>query len=306
MHVSVDHRVAGRFKVERIKAGTGEVVQSLEFKNLITDLGLNALGTTPTSGFTYVSTNSTAPSVLDTTLPGFLAATSTVSATTGANTNVSPYWVEQSTTRRFAAGAAAGNLTKVGIGWTPNSVDGLWSSALIVDGSGNPTTITVLPDEFLDVTYTLRYYPPLTDSSYTVTINGTAHTISARVSSVTTRRVDIAQYFMKLQSSALSLYSGAGIALGPVTGVPTGAASSTSGGAVSLVAYVNNSLQRTGSVSLGLSSGNLAGGITGMRLSMPSSSALACDTQMVISPAIPKDDTKTLTLTFSVSWSRYP
>lgn len=298
-----NYQVAGHFKLQRIKADTGEVVQTLEFKNLITDLGLNYVGSNVPIYYAYVSTNSTPPSVSDTSLSGFRAYTGTVQSDTKNSLSTSPYWIEQTQVYRFSAGAASGNLTKVGVGWTSNSVSGLWSSALIVDGSGNPTTLTVLADEFLDVSYTLRYYPPLADSTAVVSISGVNYTVTTRAALITNR--DIRMTTSMSIGGYSTVYSGP-VTLGPVTGTITGSTSYTSGASLNSSAYVDGSLRHVGTMTLGLSSGNVPGGITGMLISAPSGSFLGCPVQMTFSPAIPKDATKTLSLNLSISWSRYP
>lgn len=58
---------------------------------------------------------------------------------------------------QFDKGAAKGNIAELGVG---NNTQGnpLWSRSLVLDKSGNPTTITVLEDEFLTVTYEVRRY----------------------------------------------------------------------------------------------------------------------------------------------------
>lgn len=58
---------------------------------------------------------------------------------------------------QFNKGAAKGNISEIGVG---NNTDGnpLWSRTLILDHSGNPTSITILEDEYLTVTYEARRY----------------------------------------------------------------------------------------------------------------------------------------------------
>ena len=58
---------------------------------------------------------------------------------------------------QFDKGAAKGNISEIGVG---NNTQGnpLWSRSLILDKSGNPTSITILEDEYLTVTYEARRY----------------------------------------------------------------------------------------------------------------------------------------------------
>jgi hypothetical protein len=60
----------------------------------------------------------------------------------------------------------------VGVGYTGASTYLLFSRALILDGGGSPTTITILSDETLDVTYEFRMYPKETDNTGAVTFTG--------------------------------------------------------------------------------------------------------------------------------------
>ena len=64
----------------------------------------------------------------------------------------------------FARGAAAGNISEISmeIANNSNSPAATWCRALVLDEHGSPTTITVLADEVLTVTYELRrwFNPP--------------------------------------------------------------------------------------------------------------------------------------------------
>lgn len=53
-------------------------------------------------------------------------------------------------------GAAAGNVSEISAGFSNNKYTKGFTRALILDTSGNPTTITVLADEVLIVTYEIR------------------------------------------------------------------------------------------------------------------------------------------------------
>ena len=60
-------------------------------------------------------------------------------------------------TVQFDKGAAKGNIAELGVGDNTQG-NPLWSRSLVLDKSGSPTTITVLDDEFLTVTYEARRY----------------------------------------------------------------------------------------------------------------------------------------------------
>ncbi|GAG45715.1 unnamed protein product, partial [marine sediment metagenome] len=99
-----------------------------------------------------------------------------------------PYYGSQTRTWRFDEGDAAGILAEAGIGRGNCNIDGsdLWSRALIKDGAGDPTTIEVTANEWLDVSYQLRLYPGhLIDDTGSVLISGQSHDYVMRSSLVT-------------------------------------------------------------------------------------------------------------------------
>lgn len=150
------------------------------FPNLITNQGLNYVGQYSTYlSACQVGTSSTAPANSDTGLVGFLVGTTTVQSTTYGAAASSPYYGKITLVFRFATGVAAGNLSEVGVGRAATG-SVLFSRALIVDGVGTPTTITVLSDEILDVTYELRLYVPLVDVTGSTTLNGISRSYTIR------------------------------------------------------------------------------------------------------------------------------
>lgn len=305
------HKYDGFYTLRKYKAATNELVQEIgPIKNDITDIGLNRVGTTSAFTAMFVGTGTVPQDPTQTQMSNFLGYTlnmSQMTATTRSPT--SPYWVQLATTARFAAGSATGNLTEVGIGWStsgsPTSVTNrIWSRALIVDALGNPVTLTVLSDEYLDVTYSLRYYPPLDDSTYTFNISGVPYDVTARVAVVNTANVTLG---VMNTIYAATAYFGA-TALGSVTGSITGSSGSAALGRFDATAYSNNSLKHTYTSTTGLPGGNGSGGITAMELGAVlqlGSWLNATGFQYVISPAIPKDNTKILTLNCEQSWGRY-
>jgi hypothetical protein len=171
-----------RLKVRRLDGSTK--VDTGWFPNLITDNGLDLVYNTPAGTFgikyfnvaTCVGSGNTPPAVTDTTLETLVATErdpndfkfSTVTFVD--EVGVTPAYWKSVASWRFATGAAAGNLTEIGVGY---DYDNLFSRALIVDGAGNPTTITVLADEVLDVTYELRVYIDKSQVPFTIDISGT-------------------------------------------------------------------------------------------------------------------------------------
>jgi hypothetical protein len=183
-----------RCQVRKAKSGTLKSDTGW-FPNLITNTGLGYYHNQPTFGafdsrgaivnIMSVGSGSAAPAVTDTALTTPVASVS--AGTTGGGTgwagfsskgytaaagpNPAFWWGQIS--YLFATGAAAGNLTEIGAcpgGVNPNG--GLYSHALIVDSGGNPTTITVLSDEVLTVTYQVNYYINTTDTGFSFNLNG--------------------------------------------------------------------------------------------------------------------------------------
>lgn len=115
-----------------------------------------------------VGSGTTPPVVTNTSLELFVAGTATQQGgdiPNIVNATVYPRYVTRAMTKRFNGSALAGApLTEVGVAITtgsaevPNASTPLASRALITDAEGNPTSITVLADEYLDVTYEMTTY----------------------------------------------------------------------------------------------------------------------------------------------------
>jgi hypothetical protein len=272
------------------------------FPNLITDFGLNAIGTTTSShNFARVGTGNTAPTVLDTALVAQVASTSTNQSTVNTAQTIAPFYIEQVVTKRFALGAAAGNLAEVGMGSAASGAN-LWSRALIVDGSNNPTTITILPSEILDVTYKIRIIPPTGDVLGNITLASIVYSYTLRASQVTSANITGWEGFTSSGTDVAALtltgfsaaFSGA---IGPITSNPSGTAFVIT--SANSDAYSNNSLQRDGNFNWGLNEGNVPGGIRSVAVAFG-----CCRYQIEFSPVIPKDVNKTLTLKVRHQWAR--
>lgn len=152
--------VGARFKFITSKAN-GHISKETDwFNNLVLDAGLDAMGGAGTANITHVwvGTGNSTPTPTQTGLDNTLAGTSTVQGADqrGVQTSNLPYYYWMRRTFRFGLGVAAGNLSEVGLG---NESSALFNRALIKDNAGNPTTVTVLSDEFLDVVVEFRVYP---------------------------------------------------------------------------------------------------------------------------------------------------
>lgn len=191
--------VDGHFTLRVMKAGPdGEPIQhtarEYSFPNIITNSGMDSIGSSSTDSNDIfwdgcaVGGGSTPPQVTDTALQSQIAfVTGSAAIVQGQVTRQiasSPRWVQISRTWRFPAGAAAGNITEVGVRKGGSAPNVLFSRALVLDALGNPTSITVLSDEFLEVTYRFRWYIPESDVTGSVSLNGQSTIFTLRPVSI--------------------------------------------------------------------------------------------------------------------------
>lgn len=270
--------------------------------NLITDAGLDRLFNGSLL-FAYVGTGNTPPAVTDTALQNPLASTSTNSPTgtiqTYGGTSPNEY-VQCVFGKRFPQGAVVGNIAELGFGWS----GGLYSRALILDGGGSPTTIAVTSADTLDIEYVARLYPTPSDVSGTITISGVDYDYTLRPVGVTSTS--------GWNLSSLFGYAVALTAVGYGEDMGLQARSSTSwstnsaygADTASAGSYTAGSRTRSLSLTWGLTKANYAGGIESVFISPRTNGNGFCYFQCAFTPAIPKDATKTLSLSFQLSWDR--
>lgn len=293
----------GHFRMVRRKADTGEVVGDTGwFPNLITNVGLNQLGTgEPWSGGCVVGTGNATPLPTDTTLQAFRARTIT---RTGIQeypySTTSPYWSGSVRGWRFAEGAAAGNLTEVGVTWLTQTNPAVFSRALIKDALGNPTTLTVLSNEVLDVFYELRVYMQEIDTlSPPINLLGTNHVFTMRAGNI----AGGGQY-LPVTAGFASVFNFVSAYAAPIaanTSLPSGASAA---GSVAGQTYIEGSLQKTFVISFPLTQGNIAGGAPHQSYLLNSNAGGALQYQIGISPPFAKNNTKSLNFAVTISWTR--
>ncbi|WNZ57014.1 hypothetical protein QT397_06620 [Microbulbifer sp. MKSA007] len=306
-----NNRVRGFYKIETFKATQSEAglreipgsrVCHAEFENLITDLGLDQLGTKSPHNCTsncYVGSGSTTPTVNDTDMSAYKAIHNTLqSSARSAQASTDPWYLSLQKVYRFDQGDAAGNLSEVGVGWANTSSGNLFSRALIQDADGNPSSITVLSDEYLDVTYELRIYPELDDVTGVVTIGGVDYDYIARPCRVSTAGSS-AWDFDRSGNSGVYAYAYAGD-IGDVTGLPTGTSVS---GSTADGGYSAGSFQASGQYSWGLNQANF-GGVRSIAANTGWARWQVQFAAVSDGSAIPKDSETVLTITLSHSWAR--
>jgi len=305
---------AGFFQLAKYKAdaegnkipGTREVVADW-FPNLIVNQGLERMGANADwMTFCQVGTGNDTPAFTDVQLETFLAGSGSFQSNTASNAPSSPYYGYNIRVWQFAAGVATGNISEIGVGWVINGAN-LFSRALILDGGGSPTTITILADEILETSYEFRTYPPEIDTTGSFVISGITYDYTARASNVTQssqnagsngggwNQADIGGSSSNIKSGTTAHRAFVG-ALGAITGEPAGASAASTG--FSSAAYVPGSLQRDGTAIWGISATNI-GSYRCLRMSWRWGSY-----QFEVDPVIPKTTINTLSITIRHSWGR--
>lgn len=299
-------RMRGRYKLSVVRSDGSIARETPWFDNVITNGGLDLYGTNPSLiQYCHVGTGSTVPAVTDTGLTTWLASTNTTTTGSAVANGTSPYMAYTQVTYRFPAGTATGNLSEVGVGAASGNTS-MFSHALILDGGGSPTTITVLSTEALDVTYQIQNYPPLVDVGGSVTLSGTTYTTNMR-----SANAGGAGYWAlgaganALDSGGLSYGSAAYSTqtLGAITATPAG--TSITAPAPVLSSYTNGNYYRDATINCGLTDVNCAGGIGSMTL-VCGSVGRAALFQCSFTPVIPKDASHIMSLVIRHAWARYP
>lgn len=299
MNFKVKTRFEGIYSFKAVNKDTGkerDLGSVSDSPNMIVTEGLDAMGSADLLFQTcIVGTDSTTVSASDTGLGAQIASTTTIQADTNGAQPSAPYfsWVRR--TFRFAQGAAAGNLAEVGIKTSGNV---LFSRALIVDSSSLPTTLSILADEYLDVTYEFRAYADIVDKVQNIMVNGTSYKVtlrSANVNSAASYQLYGISSNMYSGSSYHSFYNGA---IGPITGAPSG--TSYTHGRTLRGSYLKGSFNRTFIFTAGLNNANFDGGVKSILLQTAQGNF-----QAEFNPPLPKNNYMILTIDLTLQWSKH-
>lgn len=293
----------GRYQLRVLDAYGIEKRRTPWFDNIILDSGLNRWGTGTIIAGAAIGTGTSTPAAGDTGLQ--TQTTFTTTTGTGHNAITAGTASNYNNTRTFVyrtgLGDLNGNYTEVGVGWVSGS---MFSRALILDGGGTPTTLSISSAEQLDIVYQLSVYPPIVDTGpTTITISGVNYDVTGRAAYVTatsgSASWSVSASTVTLDTSSSNNFSVSNGALGAITSSTSGTLITPGAGYSSVNSYSNNSLQRTASITYALANGNASGGITATRCAWTWSAF-----QYEFTPAIPKDGTKTLVLNYSINWAR--
>lgn len=302
MQFNMHQEVGALFKLVACKAD-GSVARETEwFHNLVLDTGLARMSVGTWINCCCVGTGNSTPVATQTALDAFVASTTTQQAKSQAvQVTTAPYYYSATVTWRFAQGVAAGNISEVGLGWGNTT---LWNRALIKDSSGNPTTITVLSDEYLDVVSEVRVYPAQSLSGSFNLLDKTGAVISTHtyvgIPVMKNPSLTFSQTYLTTSTNYF-VWDGA---LGSITSEPGGGRT----GAPSLsTTYPTPTSCRT-TFSLGLSEANMSHrtfwvSVAGLMSSGDVNSSSSYKAE--ITPTITKTSSQIMTYTFELSWGRY-
>lgn len=315
--MKIRNALSGHFDLRVYDANTGALTKSRSFRNLITNQGLiGYCSLNPNFGTTYfcVGNGTNAPSVDDTILGNFIAKTNGSVFTWQGSQPVAPDYVSSTKgTARFAAGTFDGTtITEVGVTNSQNT-NPVFSRALILDDAGNPTSLTILANEYLDITYTLYYHPDLTDSHFSFAMDGVTYNCTARAAFVNRTAFANAGYGVPLRRGPIIInYVYNTQELGAITAEPVysgggriaiPAPSSQNDVAYSAETPYSHAAQQT----IALAQGNFEGGIGAMVVGYSSyySYGLTTSTQIAFSPKLPKDANTEMTFVLQKTVSRW-
>lgn len=310
--------MAGRYKLEVRRHGK-LIHDTGWFDNLITNAGLEALGEAKAPArFCMVGTDNTAPANTNTALGAQVAFQDGASASSAGVVTSSPRYGWARRTYVFPQGAVIGNVAEVGVGWNSSAV---FSRSLV------SPTISLLAIDQLTVVYELRMYLPTSNATGSVVIGGTTYNYTIRpafAASVNTagtgNGMGWAPALLALTASTRNWSNSVnpcesyGAPAVIQTNVETDSIKQTDGGTnspnsgvsgrpdtVTSAAYAAGSLSCQFTMTWGVTKGNDTSGIRAFIYN-----GLFGTYQCVLDGTIPKDNTKTLSMTWSQTWARRP
>ena len=302
--ISIETQASGHIWLRK-----GKTVEAMEevadFPNLILDVGLREMGLSHEYlKYCSIGTSSVTPNASQTKLLGLLRTTGTdaTGEQTGANSDdpLNPY-VWRRVTKRFMPSGSSVNISEIAFGSTSNGSTA-FNRALIKDSGGNPSTITLLGDEYLDVVYELRIYPPMQDITGTLTPTGVDTTPRSYI--VRPRgQGGVLTYNSQAGWMVYTMMSPSGSGVDSVHSGPIGSIfSEPSGTKLSFLAYsVMHASGASGIyvLSVPLASGNFPSGIRSVVAGITS-----CKYQFQFDPPFMKTAADVFSLTFVHSWGR--
>jgi hypothetical protein len=316
----------GVFHIYLIDARTQEVKQYLEFPNLLTDSGMDAIGNGTNQWALHVwcgvGTDSTTPAVTDTTLGSEILPRTTDDGefdetigfvtSSGWPSDKSGSYHFRRINRVFTEDEANGILTEVGF-FNASTGGTMFLRALFKDSSGVPITITKTASDQLRIIHELRMYPPIDIVTGSMIIGATTHSWSGSGLDIdVTEGWGWNQTLQITNFNALGSWDWKAQACTSASGLidPTGSIADFSPIGSSRIAhstvenqsYVGGTFQRDAIISWSGSVANFR--ITGFTMSPTANLAAVYTHQFSIEPAISKSSADVLRLIFRQPFGR--
>ncbi|MDF7676135.1 hypothetical protein PT286_05230 [Neisseriaceae bacterium ESL0693] len=304
MNLNVQTQFGGLFKFAVYKEKTNELVQETDWMhNLVLNQGLDGMATQTWFYGCAVGTDNTPPDPKQNTLgKQYALNTSYTSSTYGLYHQNEVAYAWKRRVYRFKAGTFNNTaLAEMAITMSDNTP---WNRALITDAKGQPTTLTIAKDEYLDITCEARCYINLEDVTGLLDVLDREGKVVQTLQTVTrpaqlSRGYNLAYDIETSMGNWLNKGLSIGKSqIGDVNYVLSGGYSSNS---VTLQPYVSGSYQRTADLFFNLDTANnvdLMSAMTAVNQYVPS-------WQIGFSEPIRKTNTQTLTFRVTLSWGRY-
>lgn len=299
-------KLAGIVKEIKILHSDGTETVVKPFKNLIHNSGLDRIATSDVSDSTKycsASSDSLAPVATDNSILNKVGSTAVASAVTSFNSGGVPSWFfSLEKTYTFPLGGVVGNISKL---YFHSSSSGgvIFSSALIKDEFGNPTTITVTAEDQLIVTWCVEKHfdtAPVT-GTIDIEIEGVITPIAYEIKFANLGNSSAAYFYASAKCGPYpNAYAYETDSLGAETSRPSGSLDTLT---FTQLSYVNGNYYMDFTLSAGLSVANFPTGIGAIAYN-GSSSTSGTSYQISFNPKLPKTSDKTLSLPFRVSWGR--
>lgn len=271
---------------------TERVEETGFFKNMVLDNFFTYIASQ--TAFSYfpnqqktirVGSGTTAPTAGQTTLVSLLASigggtAGSIQYAESADVIANDIWSKTITmTFQFGLGQFTGNVSEVGFALPNATAPTVHTRALVVDGNGNPTSITVTAQDQLTVIYKLTVSVPYTVQTGQVVISGVTYDYTAAKTAPTT--MGAGSIIWPNGVITTQAHNGA---FGAVGENPSGTSA-----ALTVAFPASAGTRRNFTVTAATGDANLAGGITAINMNG--------GFKFGFTPAIPKTSTQTLSLT---------
>ena len=246
--------MAGEFRCVVKRADGSTKIDTGYQKNLILNQGLDFFGGDNGSNmmsYCVIGSGNSQPSYtqnkLDTAVAGIIGVASSTKYDYNTSTDGNLYKTNRERKYSFT-GLNNVNISEVGLAsnYSNTTTYYLCTRALIKDNNGNPTTITVLNGEQLEIYYKLWAVFDTTDKTGQVNLldgvgGSIAYNYKTRLANVGSNGFQAGSYITLYSSNSASIHYSAGVDLSAITTAPSAA---PSGSSVAISNYTENSYQK--------------------------------------------------------------